>query len=94
MNVCGFAEKNKRADVFDWLKQNQNAQFSVYKMYIIINEKNKNSFRNDWGLNIIYCGYSCESRGLMVGFDDKIDYCRTKFHKDNQGNQGNLLIIK
>ena len=65
---------------------------SIYCLQDIhINEQNKTAFRNNWGSDIIYCGYSSESRGAMIGFGDQIDYCISSVHKDNKGN---LLIIE
>ena len=65
MNVRGLAEKTKRQDVFNWLKQ-KNTPFSVYKMSMWEKKTEMPSLKT--GVGKYYCLQSKQNLEVLQYF--------------------------
>ena len=89
MNVRGLAEKTKRQDVFNWLKQKKYSILCLQDVHV--GQKNRNAFIKDWGGEVLLSSVSTESRGVAVLFNKTLDY---KVIRSDHDTNGNLVILE
>ena len=89
MNVRGISCRLKRQDLFDWLKRKKMGIYCLQDVHIA--SHNQNQYKIDWGSYIIFSSITSNSRGVMVMFNNRIDYEICNVTRDEIGN---LLLIE
>ena len=88
MNCRGLQDRNKRLDVFNFLRQKR---FSLYLLQDVhLTEQEKNKIRAEWGYEIILNSYSSQSRGTLCLLSNTFEY---KIHDLIKDDIGNMLIL-
>ena len=87
MNCRGLADKHKRRDVFDYLK---NKDFNIYCLQDIhIDKKLERYVTAEWGLDTIICGLN----SMVVLFKSSgFEYKILKVRKDHEN--GNFIMVE
>ena len=88
MNCRGLQDRNKRLDVFNFLRQKR---FSLYLLQDVhLTEQEQNKIRAEWGYETILNSYSTQSRGTLCLLSSTFEY---KLHEIIKDNLGNLVIL-
>ena len=83
-NCQGLNSKEKRRDVFDYLKSKS------YNIYCLqdthFTEREESFIRNQWGGECIFNSFSSNQRGVAILFNNNFDYKINRIKKDDHGN--------
>ena len=91
MNCRGLADKRKRRDVFDYLR---NKKCNIYCLQDIhIDKKLERYVLAEWGLEGVICGFTSNARGVAILFDSRsFEFKKLKVKKDF--DNGNFIMIE
>ena len=88
MNCQGLGDKNKRKDVFAYLRK---LSYSIYCLqdthFTVELEKN---IRAEWGYNCFFSCWKSNARGVAILFNNNFEY---KVLKEKSDNNGNFLAL-
>lgn len=88
VNVRGLADRTKRKDVFNYLKE-QNALIYCIQDIHCKRELEK-KYQQEWGGNVVISSFSTNSRGVGIFFNDNFDY---KIHDRTIDQCGNFILL-
>ncbi len=88
MNCKGLQDRQKRNDVFNWLRQ-KNAD--IYILQETHSDKdNFQDWRNEWGHNCFFSSHQTNSRGVAILFNSTFSF---QLHRDIIDNRGRYIIL-
>ena len=82
-NVNGLSAKNKRTQVFRYLR-NQEIDIACIQETHFTKNKRK-IFRNEWNAQIYFSDWRSNARGVAILFSRKIEPENVKVERDNEG---------
>ena len=101
MNCRGLGDKNKRRDVFNYLKQKSYSICCIQDTHFT--EKEELYIRSMWGYETFISPCTSDSRGVAILFNNNFEFEITSVERDHYGNfialnitvqkQINLLLI-
>ena len=88
LNVRGLTNKQKRIDVFEWLKQKQH---SIYLLQEFHGHKHlTDEYLREWGYKGIFNFHTSDSRGVAILFLNNFDFT---LHDQKVNDEGNLIVV-
>ncbi|KAK6173986.1 hypothetical protein SNE40_017347 [Patella caerulea] len=89
MNCRGLGDKQKRRDVFQYLKQKHTNIICLQDVHF--NDKKEPIIEAEWRFKTLICGYTTAARGVTILFNNNFEYKLNKICKDTIS--GNFIII-
>ena len=88
MNCKGLQDRQKRNDVFNWLRQKH---ADIYILQETHSDKdNFQDWRNEWGHNCFFSSHQTNSRGVAILFNSTFSF---QLHRDIIDNRGRYIIL-
>ena len=72
MNVRGLADKNKRKDVFHWLKGKKASVYFLQETHCTDNVEN--IWSNEWGSECFFSNFTSKSAGVAILLNDNFEF--------------------
>ena len=83
LNARGLREKNKRENLFFWLKE-KNAEI-IFLQETYWTEELLSKIEREWGAKILLCQGSQHSKGTAILFSAKLEFDLINVHKTEDG---------
>lgn len=68
MNCRGLADKVKRRDVFDYMKEKNYSVLCLQDIHV--NPEEEQRITSEWGHEAVICGYKSNARGVGIFFNN------------------------
>ena len=88
LNARGLGNKQKRRDVFDWLKKKSHSIYCIQDFHCT--DSNKKLIEAEWGYTCIFSAYRSDSRGTAIMFNNNFEFT---IHKSSSDPEGNFTAI-
>ena len=88
VNCQGLADRNKRKDVFSYLKSKQYNIYCLQDTHFTYEQEN--IIRSEWGLECVFSSYKSNSRGVAILFNNNFE---VKILREKKDVDGNLLCL-
>ena len=88
MNVRGLADRSKRRDVFNWLRDKKMSIYCLQDIHCTENMMIK--WEAEWGYKTVICPHRTDSRGVAILLNDNFEY---KLHRVKTDPEGNFVAL-